>query len=326
MTENFRPHRCPICDTPTDRLAPWLSISHDVKSGLPISTGSLVWCKHCDLGMMRRLPSDLEVAKSYDLGKYYTHGSSHFPFVHDELADRILTKFAYLRDHGRMIDAGALIAHNPDARQILDVGCGSGLLLASLAGKGRMLTGVDPDPQARAVAATHGIDALDGTAERLPDELDDKLFDLAILTHVLEHCRDPLLALGNIRDCLADNGVLYCEVPNCGAVYFQKYAQISEMLDVPRHIHFFTANALSRLCDKVGLTVLGWRHHGYTRHFGKSWRAWENQIHKMLTADGGRLATPRRTWVSDSRLWLQSAFAPPDRKYDCIGFFATARR
>jgi len=113
-------------------------------------------------------------------------------------------------------------------------------------------------------------------------------------------------------------------VPNCGSVYFQSLAQVSEMLDVPRHIHFFTAASLSRLCDQAGLRITSWRYHGYTRHFGAAWRAWENRIGQMLLDKGTIRDVPRRNALSDYRLLLQSAFVSADRKYDCIGFYARA--
>jgi hypothetical protein len=116
--------------------------------------------------------------------------------------------------------------------------------------------------------------------------------------------------------------VVYCEVPNCGAAYFRKFAGISEMLDVPRHIHVFTQLSLARLCAASGLKVIDWHFHGYTRHFGRPWREWENRIHDMLREHGSPAAAPRRTWVTDYALLARSAFARPERKYDCIGFFA----
>lgn len=139
---------------------------------------------------------------------------------------------------------------------------------------------------------------------------------------MLEHCRNPEQALQNVRALLAEGGVFYCEVPNCGSLYFQEFAQISEMLDVPRHLHFFTKVSLQSLCDLIGLEVLGWRYHGFTRHHHPSWRAWENSIHRKLEAHGVRLSARRRSPAGSLRLLLRSIGAPPDLKYDSIGFFA----
>lgn len=273
---------------------------------------------------MLHQPDDADLAKAYDLSAYYTHGASHMPKVAVTLADRVLSKCAYLCDFGQMASPPVLFTHAPGATSVLDIGCGNGDFLATLAGNGRRLVGVEPDPNACKVATAKGLEVLAGTAEDLPETLVGQHFDLVTITHVLEHCRDPLRALGNIRSLLGSNGVLYCEVPNCGSIYFQTYSAISEMLDVPRHLHFFTKPALMKLCAAAGLSVIDWTYHGYTRHFGPDWRAWENEIHAMLSAYGANGSVPRRGWASSLRLIARSMAAAPDRKYDCIGLFARA--
>ena len=311
---------CPLCGTPTERLRPWLTMPIDVKRQKPIDRGELVWCDACDLGTTRRQPDDPDLSAAYDLSGYYTHGTSHMPDIEPGFADRVLGKIAWLCDEGSLMDPQGLLSRAPGARSVLDIGCGNGDFLAALAGDGRRLVAVEPDANARVVAAAKGLEVLPGTAEDPPPELLGQKFDLVTLTHVLEHCRDPVRALANIRDRLGPSGVLYCEVPNCGATYFRSNAPISEMLDVPRHLHFFTRASLTGLCEKAGLRVFDDHYHGYTRHFGPGWRAWENRIHAMLAEHG--VASPRRTYLNSLALIARSARLRPERKYDCLGVFA----
>jgi SAM-dependent methyltransferase len=301
-----------------------MTIPIDAKKRHPIDSGALVWCETCNLGTTRDQPGDDALAQAYDLSAYYTHGISHIPQVTPTIADRVLTKCAHLCDRGRMAGPAELLAQAPGAVSVLDIGCGNGDFLARLAGEGRILVGVEPDPNARQVAAAKGLEVLAGTAEDPPETLVGQHFDLVTITHALEHCRDPLRALSNIRALLGDSGVLYCEVPNAGSIYFQTYAVISEMLDVPRHLHFFTKPALTGLCTAASLRVTGWNHHGYTRHFNADWRAWENEIRSMLIAHGAKGPVPRRSLANSFALIARSMAAPADRKYDCIGFFARA--
>lgn len=315
---------CPICAKRAGALEPWLEIPVDVKTGRKIDSGRLVWCRDCDVGLMQRPMTPAELRDAYDLGAYYTHGKSHFPEVAAGLIDKVLTKLAYLSDRGRMMDAARLIELQPEARRILDIGCGGGSFVASLAGPGRVLCGVDPDPSAREVAATFGVTVEEGTAEAIPPVIAAQSFDLVLMTHVLEHCADPGLALRNVRSLLAPGGGFYCEVPNCGGLHFETYEEISEMLDVPRHVHFFTPKSLRRLMEDAGLKVVVEVHHGHTRHFLPDWRAWENQVHRRLRDNGGARHTPPRNYARDLGLLAREAFATPDRKYDCIGLFARA--
>jgi SAM-dependent methyltransferase len=295
-----------------------------VKKGQAIATGALVWCDACDLGTTLAQPDDRTLSAAYDLSAYYTHGASHMAEVTPGLIDRLLLKCAYLCDGGSTMDARGLLARVPQARTVLDIGCGSGDLLAALAGEGRRLVAVEPDANARAMAAARGLEVLPGTAEDLPETLSGQRFDLVTLTHVLEHCRDPLRALHNIRELRGGSGVLYCEVPNCGSIYFRALAEISEMLDVPRHLHFLTRASLTRMCEAAGRRVFEHNYHGYARHFSAGWRGWENRIHAMLAGQGAAMATPRRSLPRCFALVARSALARPDRKYDCLGVFARA--
>lgn len=316
--------RCPLCGTRADALDPWLEIPVDVKTGRKIDTGRLVWCKACDVGLMRRAMTPDEVAEAYDMAAYYTHGQSHFPDVPAGLVDRVLVKLAYLTDQGRMMDAAWLAELQPTATRILDIGCGGGDFISTLAAPGRALFGVEPDPRARAVASARGVTVEAGTAEAIPPGIAAQTYDVILMTHVLEHCADPGRALRNVRSLLAPGGGFYCEVPNCAALYFQTYAGISEMLDVPRHVHFFTPGSLRRLMEQVGFGVVAEVHHGHTRHFAAGWRAWENRVRQRLRENGAARQAPQRSAVRDLGLIARSAFARPDRKYDCIGLFARA--
>lgn len=313
---------CPLCRTPTTGLRPWLSMPVDVKKHAPVDTGALVWCDTCALGTTLHQPDERALLAAYDLSAYYTSGASHMPDVPPGLMDRLLMKCAYLCDDGSLMDAQGLLARAPAAHSVLDIGCGNGDFLAALAGGGRRLVAVEPDPKARAVASAKGLEVLPGTAEDLPAALTGQHFDLVTMTHVLEHCRDPLQALTAIRGLLSPEGILYCEVPNCGSIYFQSLAQVSEMLDVPRHLHFFTKASLTGLCEKAGLKVVNHNYHGYTRHFSAGWRVWENQIRAMLAQHGVAVTSQPRSLLNSFALLARSAWAQPDRKYDCIGVFA----
>ena len=71
---------------------------------------------------------------------------------------------------------------------------------------------VEPDPTARAAAATRAaearipVDVVDGVASALPAE--DGVFDVVVLIWVLGSVPDPLAALGEIRRVLVPGGEL----------------------------------------------------------------------------------------------------------------------
>ena len=326
MPETVSETHCPVCNAPAGTLSDWLDIPVDVKTRQPIATGRLVWCKACGIGMMRRLPTADEIRASYDFEVYYTHGQSHIPDLHPGLLDRVRVKLAYLTDHGQNVEAAQLEALQPGMRRVLDIGCGGGGFVATLKAEGRELYGIDPDPRSIAAAVARGVTVYEGTAEDLPEAVRGQTFDLVIFSHALEHCPDPSLAIRNACSLVAPGGRFYCVVPNCGSIYFQTFAEISEMLDVPRHLYFFTPDALKKLLEANGFETESWVFNGYTRHFLPGWRAWENQIRQQLVDHGGGARAPQRNLLSDLGLLLRTAFAAPARKYDCVGLIAHPRR
>ncbi|NUT03266.1 MAG: methyltransferase domain-containing protein [Hamadaea sp.] len=95
------------------------------------------------------------------------------------------------------------------ADDVLDVGCGTGAFLRTLAEEGHLgqLIGLDASPAAvSALAAAPGVTAIEGDAQRLP--FDDATADVVTLRHMLYHVPDPLAALREARRVLRPGGRL----------------------------------------------------------------------------------------------------------------------
>lgn len=97
------------------------------------------------------------------------------------------------------------------ARRVLDVGCGTGMLLAQLSQQhpASLLCGVDPVPEMLAVARRRlpGDVALrEGWAEWLPYE--DACFDIVVVCSVFHSLRHPVAALREIGRVLRTGGEL----------------------------------------------------------------------------------------------------------------------
>lgn len=103
------------------------------------------------------------------------------------------------------------MAARPDARRVLDVGCGPGYLLRLLAERcpqADELVGVDPAPGMISVATAAAEDDrlrfTPGTAERLP--FPDGAFDLVVSTTSFDHWADQRAGLGECARVLAPGG------------------------------------------------------------------------------------------------------------------------
>jgi SAM-dependent methyltransferase len=291
----------------------------DAKKNEPTPYGTAYKCVGCGTAAIQPSPPRSEVAGFYDLPAYYTHGTGHYAEVRPSLADKILAKIAWWLDRERPFNPSA---EAKAGDRIIDLGCGHGALLSQFKEMGCLVTGVDPDPAARETAGKNGVPVLDGTAEALPSTLERGSFDLVVMSHSLEHCLDPMLALRNAFDLTKPGGKLYVEVPNCGCVHFETLAECSENFDAPRHLWFFTAEGLTRAVSAAGFEPAAWRYHGFTRHHLRSWREWEKTIADRLAKIDPARKVPRHSYAASVGILARSAFVSFDRKYDAIGMIA----
>ena len=103
------------------------------------------------------------------------------------------------------------LAYCPSPGRVLDVGCGTGMLLRELARRlpgAATLTGIDAAAgmigQARAKAGDPRLAFVHGTAERLP--FSDQSFDLVISTTSFDHWADQRAGLAECHRVLARGG------------------------------------------------------------------------------------------------------------------------
>lgn len=128
---------------------------------------------------------------------------------------------------------------------ILEIGCSTGNLLHALKETGYAdVRGVDPSPACvEAAERLYGVPVLAGTFWSLPSDM--RACDLLVLVGVLEHIRDVEEVLGRIRRILADDGMVFIEVPDAARFASRPDAPFQEFST--EHINFFTAASLANL-------------------------------------------------------------------------------
>jgi SAM-dependent methyltransferase len=135
----------------------------------------------------------------------------------------------------------------------VDVGCGRGDLASTLAGEGWRMTGIEPSPDACAVAASRGIEVRRGTLDDV--ELEPASYEAVTFMHSLEHVVSPVDDLATVREALRPGGLVLITVPNFGGWQSRRFRGRWYHLDLPRHRVHFTRTGLARALERAGLQV-----------------------------------------------------------------------
>ncbi len=103
---------------------------------------------------------------------------------------------------------------------VLDIGCGTGILAASLAGTGRAVKGVDGSA-IKIQMARENYSSLDIEFEHIMFESVkfEPVFDSVVATNVLEHVDSPETFLAMCRTALRPGGRLILTVPNATSLH-----------------------------------------------------------------------------------------------------------
>ena len=129
--------------------------------------------------------------------------------------------------------------------RLLEIGCGTGYLLARLKELGAKVLGVEPGTASSIHAENAGI-----TVIHEPFEVAkvDGTFDLIVHTGVLEHVPDPLGFLQRQLSMLNKGGRIALAVPDCDAPI--EHGDLS--MFVHEHWSYLTQSSLATLIDAVG--------------------------------------------------------------------------
>jgi len=135
--------------------------------------------------------------------------------------------------------------------RVLDVGCGSGMLVFALGLAGlKEVTGVDP-------FLAHERDLSTGGLLRRQDigRVEGR-YDLIMFHHSFEHVPDPEATLREALRRLTPGGRVLIRMPTSSSHAFQRYGAAWVQLDAPRHLSVLSRPGVARLCERVGATVV----------------------------------------------------------------------
>ena len=136
--------------------------------------------------------------------------------------DDFSTGYERERHHGyhALLDELELGVAGPFAqgRDVLEVGCGTGLILSRLAAVARRAEGVDLSPGMLEKARSRGLNVKEASATALP--YPDASFDVVVSFKVLAHVPDILLALSEMARVCRPGGYVLAELYNPWSLRF----------------------------------------------------------------------------------------------------------
>lgn len=140
---------------------------------------------------------------------------------------------------------------NGKKTRVLDVGCGSGMLVFALGLAGMTdVTGVDPFLSAERDLSTGGRLKRQGLREV------EGRYDLIMFHHSFEHVADPEAILQEALKRLTPRGRILIRMPTPSSHAFLTYGAAWVQLDAPRHLVVFSRPGVDSLCARVGANIV----------------------------------------------------------------------
>jgi 2-polyprenyl-3-methyl-5-hydroxy-6-metoxy-1,4-benzoquinol methylase len=206
------------------------------------------------------------------------------------------------------LDSAAMYLPAPHGEaKVLDVGCGSGVLLARMKSLGWETEGVEIDPGGVEAARARGVTVHQG---QLADaQFPDNHFDAVHSAHVIEHVYDPVALLRECFRILKPGGRLVVITPNTQGWGHRLFGRAWLNLDPPRHLILFNARTLRVAAEKQGFTIKrldstvrsAWVYGALSRRIYRTGRGEMSQLGKPVSLAYGILCQLRervRRWFN----------------------------
>jgi 2-polyprenyl-3-methyl-5-hydroxy-6-metoxy-1,4-benzoquinol methylase len=187
--------------------------------------------------------------------------------------------------------------------RILDVGCGSGLLLDSLRNLGFVhLVGLEPHIEADQVSAggvhiaRQPVHCLEGS----------NAWDIMMFHHSFEHIANPRETLLSVSRLLVPGGVCIIRMPTVSSYAWKNYRTDWVQLDAPRHLFLYSVASMRLLAAQAHL------HLEAVAYDSTAFQFWGSEQYRQdipLLSEQSYLINPARAHFTpaDIRTWQRAA-------------------
>ncbi|MBN1355779.1 methyltransferase domain-containing protein [bacterium] len=243
IKDNWIP--CPVCGVA--EKANFRMVYRHPLTGVRINT-----CAGCGFITANPMPGQNRLARFYR-PEYFGFDIERTEWF-TALRDRIPVPMNYYRSRFEWLERYGLPEFERaagDSRRMLDVGCGTGLMLNEMKRRGWGCAGMEIEPAITRYLAGKGFEVYSGTSGSV--SLDPGTFHFVNLAHVIEHVPDPLELLRFTRRVLKPEGWLFLITPCCRTVPAVFAGR--EWLNDPMHVHFFDRKSIVTLVTASGFRI-----------------------------------------------------------------------
>lgn len=226
----------------------------------------IVTCKKCQHSFINPMPLNLQGITNFYPKGYYAHNVFVYPkcsvkaklklfLIKLYYAQYSRNKFIRLLEKLLYLFVKHTINEPPVVTngKLLDIGCGNGEYLSIVRRFGWDTYGIELNEKAVYIAQSVGLRVKKGSAEDTGYEAG--FFDVVRMWNALEHVISPRRALLEATRVLKKRGYLLVYVPNFNSLDRKYFGKYWASLEVPRHLHHFSAKSLESYLEKAGTVI-----------------------------------------------------------------------
>lgn len=167
--------------------------------------------------------------------------------------------------HGIELQVEMLSSLLPPQANILEIGCGEGILLNELQQRGFSVCGVEPSTSGVARAKQRGLNVVHGYYSG--NVLQEK-FSCVVMSHVLEHLAEPAQFLETVIGNLKPDGIIMLVQTNYQGIIPRVKGKRWYAWVADHHYWHFSVSGLNFLLNKVNYTPIGLKYCSLVHNHG----------------------------------------------------------
>jgi 2-polyprenyl-3-methyl-5-hydroxy-6-metoxy-1,4-benzoquinol methylase len=221
------------------------------KPALECEGFNFVRCTQCGLVQRNPQPVKEEIIERYSK----TYGNDYLNYeLENEAAFLKLQQLALQDANFDITEKAAFLRAKGDAPSVLDIGCATGALLASLRARGWRVTGVEISPSAEYAQKERRLDVRNIPLEE--SNFPAESFDAILASHLGAHLNDPRSFFLALRRILKKDGKIFITTPNISGLQARLFGGRwrSAIFD---HLYLFSKRTLIKMLKTCGFKTEG---------------------------------------------------------------------